>query len=110
MMKDLTKELQQQVLSAYEQATALEIQGGGSKSFLGNKVEGQPLFTKDHQGIVSYDPVELVLTARSGTPLSVIEQALAEHQQHLPFEPPSYGDNATLGGTIACGLSGPACS
>ena len=82
-MKDLSKELQQQVLSAYEQTSALEIQGGASKSFLGNKVEAQTLSTKEHQGIVSYDPVELVVTARSGTPLSELEQTLAEHQHHV---------------------------
>ena len=60
-----------------------------------------------HRGIVEYDPRELVLTARSGTTLQEIEAALAEANQMLAFEPPHFGDSATLGGTIACGLSGP---
>ncbi len=60
-----------------------------------------------HQGIVTYEPTELVITARSGTPLSAIEAALAGERQMLGFEPPRFGDGATLGGTIACGFSGP---
>ena len=51
--------------------------------------------------------MELVLTARAGTPLREIEAMLGEHGQMLPFEPPHFGESATLGGTIACGLSGP---
>jgi glycolate oxidase FAD binding subunit len=64
-------------------------------------------------GIVSYEPAELVLTALAGTPMSVIEAALAEHQQCLAFEPPHFGSllgadvDGTLGGTVAVGLSGP---
>jgi glycolate oxidase FAD binding subunit len=58
-------------------------------------------------GIVDYEPTELVLTARAGTPLAEIERALAERGQMLAFEPPRFGPQATLGGTIACGLSGP---
>ena len=61
-----------------------------------------------HRGIVDYDPQELVLTARSGTPLAEIESLLEERGQKLPFEPPHFGPGATLGGTIACGLAGPA--
>jgi glycolate oxidase FAD binding subunit len=60
-----------------------------------------------HRGILSYEPKELVITARGGTPLKEIEAALAEQGQMLPFEPPYFGDNATLAGTIAAGLSGP---
>jgi glycolate oxidase FAD binding subunit len=60
-----------------------------------------------HRGIVEYDPRELVLTARSGTTLQEIETTLAEAGQMLAFEPPHFGHAATLGGTIACALSGP---
>jgi len=60
-----------------------------------------------HRGLVNYQPAELVITARAGTPLSDIEVALADHRQMLPFEPPYFGEHATLGGTVACGLSGP---
>ena len=62
----------------------------------------------DYSGIVSYEPTELVMTARAGTPLSAIKDTLRESGQMLPFEPPAFGEGATLGGTIACGLSGPA--
>jgi glycolate oxidase FAD binding subunit len=65
------------------------------------------LDTSSHTGIVAYDPAELVITARGGTPLGAVEDALAAHGQRLPFEPPSFGAAATVGGTVACGLSGP---
>jgi glycolate oxidase FAD binding subunit len=61
----------------------------------------------EHRGIVHYEPSELIITARAGTPLTEIEAALAAHNQMLPFEPPHFGPTATLGGTIACGISGP---
>jgi FAD/FMN-containing dehydrogenase len=48
-----------------------------------------------------------VITARCGTPLSLIEATLAEHGQFLPFEPPTFGVDPTIGGVIAAGLSGP---
>ncbi len=69
--------------------------------------ERSPIDTGKHRGIVEYDPRELVLTARSGTTLQEIEATLAAASQMLAFEPPHFGDGATLGGTIACGLSGP---
>ena len=56
---------------------------------------------------MSYEPTELVVTARAGTPLAEIEAALSEKGQMLGFEPPYFGEAATLGGTIACGFSGP---
>jgi glycolate oxidase FAD binding subunit len=59
-------------------------------------------------GIVSYEPSELVITARAGTPLAELEAALAEQNQCLPFEPPHFGPGATVGGMVAAGLSGPA--
>ncbi|MFQ5938340.1 MAG: glycolate oxidase subunit GlcE, partial [Acidiferrobacterales bacterium] len=58
-------------------------------------------------GIVSYEPTELVLTARAGTPLKEVEATLDDGGQMLAFEPPHFGDGATLGGAIASGLSGP---
>ena len=104
---DLGMELRQQVLDAFHNEIPLNIAGSGSKAFLGNPVQGQAIDVTGHRGIVEYDPRELVLTARSGTTLREIEAALAEAGQMLPFEPPHFGDNATLGGTIACALSGP---
>jgi glycolate oxidase FAD binding subunit len=57
---------------------------------------------------VNYDPAELVVTARAGTPVREIEASLAAHGQHLPFEPPCFGPAGTLGGAVASGLAGPA--
>jgi glycolate oxidase FAD binding subunit len=109
--QDISTALQQQVLDAYNDGTPLAITGSGSKAFLGHAAEGHVIDVTGHRGIVEYDPRELVLTARSGTPLQEIEAALAEANQMLAFEPPHFGPigtlRATLGGTIACGLSGP---
>ena len=107
MDQDIGAALQQQVMHALQHETPLNIVGSGSKAFLGHATEGQVIDVSVHNGIIAYDPCELVLTARSGTPLTQIETALAEANQMLPFEPPHFGDSATLGGTIACGLSGP---
>jgi glycolate oxidase FAD binding subunit len=106
-MTDLSATLQQQVQDAVSHHTPLNIIGNNTKSFLGHAAHGAPLSVAEHRGIVEYDPRELVLTARTGTPLAEIESALAEAGQMLTFEPPHFGERATLGGTIACGLSGP---
>ena len=101
-------ELSEQVTLAHTQAQPLRIVGGNSKSFLGNATDGDSLDVRAHTGIISYEPSELVITAKAGTPLREIEAALHEHSQWLAFEPPHFGADATLGGTIAAGLSGPA--
>ncbi|HEX8957334.1 MAG TPA: glycolate oxidase subunit GlcE [Burkholderiaceae bacterium] len=90
----------------------LRIVGGGSKDWYGNTLAGEPFDASAYRGIVHYDPTELVITARCGTPLAEVEAVLAENGQMLAFEPPHFGRaaigvHATLGGTIACGLSGP---
>ena len=105
--RDLTQDLQAQVQQALANKTPLRIVGGDSKAFLGNRSEDNILDVSAHQGIISYEPTELVITARSGTPLKEIENILMAQNQMLAFEPPHYGDTATLGGTIACNLSGP---
>jgi glycolate oxidase FAD binding subunit len=99
--------LQETVRQAYAEGRRLAIVGSGSKHFLGYPVDGEPLSLAGHRGIIDYEPSELVLTARAGTPLAEIERVLAEQGQMLAFEPPYFGDNATLGGCVACGLSGP---
>jgi glycolate oxidase FAD binding subunit len=106
-MSDISAALQQQVLDALQDAAPLDIAGSGSKSFLGRITNALQIDVSAHRGIVEYDPRELVLTARSGTTLDTIETALSESGQMLAFEPPHFGIGATLGGTIACGLSGP---
>lgn len=101
----------QALLAALQRAVAnkqaLQLRGGGSKDFYGRAPQGQLLSVAEHSGIIEYEPSELVISARAGTPLQQIEQTLAEHGQMLAFEPPHYGPSATLGGTIACGFSGP---
>lgn len=106
--QDHTEQLQQQVSAALANNQPVNIRAGGSKSFLGLNSSSDVLDVAGHSGIVSYEPSELVITARSGTPLAQIKQVLAEQNQALPFEPPAYGPGATLGGTMACSLSGPA--
>jgi glycolate oxidase FAD binding subunit len=85
----------------------LRLRGGGTKDFYGNAPRGEVLDTRAYAGIVSYEPTELVITARCGTPLSEVEAVLAQNGQCLPFEPPHFGASATFGGCIAAGLSGP---
>lgn len=101
-------QIQQTVLDALQAKTALAISAGNSKAFYGREPTGQSLSLADYQGIIQYEPSELVITARAGTPLAEINQALAGHRQELAFEPPAFADNATIGGTVACGLAGPA--
>ncbi|MDH5728231.1 MAG: glycolate oxidase subunit GlcE [Gammaproteobacteria bacterium] len=106
-MSDISVQLQQQVSSAIADKTVLNIIGGNSKSRLTRSVDGRRIELADHQGITSYEPTELVLSARSGTRLQEIEQELKKNNQMLAFEPPHFTTNATLGGTVACNLSGP---
>ena len=100
------------LIDAVRQAAAdgrtLRLRGGGTKDFWGQSLTGDVLDTRGYQGIVSYEPSELVVTARCGTPLSELEAALAEKGQCLAFEPPHFGPGATVGGMVAAGLSGPA--
>jgi glycolate oxidase FAD binding subunit len=99
--------LLEQINQALNERTPLRIQGSNSKAMLGRPVVGEVLDTRSHCGIVSYDPTELVLTARAGTSLMAIEAELEAAGQMLPFEPPHLGAQATLGGMVAAGLSGP---
>lgn len=97
------------LLQASGRRRPVYIQGGGSKShLLGRDCDGDRLEVSAHRGILDYQPSELVLTARAGTPLSDIAAALDRHGQMLPFEPPLFGGLATLGGTLACNINGPA--
>lgn len=107
MSANRESELQSQVVTAAAAGTPLNITGHNTKAFLGRTPQGTPLDVTGHSGILSYEPKELVITARCGTTLAEIDAALAERGQMLAFEPPRFGDGATLGGTIATGLSGP---
>ena len=95
------------VRAAHADRTRLRLHGGNTKSFYGEQASGEPLDLRSIAGIVDYEPTELVVTVRCGTPLAELEQALAERQQYLAFEPPHFGAGATVGGMVAAGLSGP---
>ncbi|KPK40907.1 MAG: glycolate oxidase [Gammaproteobacteria bacterium SG8_47] len=107
MTTDLTQDLQQRIVQAASTGEPVEILGGGSKRFYGRAPSGTLLEVGGHRGIVNYEPVELVVSARAGTPLRQLEQTLFEQNQMLAFEPPHFADTTTLGGAIAAGLSGP---
>jgi len=107
--RDISAELQQQVQSSIDLHSPLLIRGGGSKSFYGRPpVETSNILElKDHTGIIDYDPTELAITLRAGTRLQDLECLLAEKQQILPFEPPQFNQNSTIGGVVSAGISGP---
>lgn len=99
-------DIKAQIRSAARGGDKLAIHGAGSKAFYGEPLLGQTLDVCAYQGIVAYEPSELYLTARCGTPLVDIEQTLAEQGQMLAFEAPHFAD-ATAGGCVATALAGP---
>jgi len=103
----MLERLRERIRDAAARGAPLRLHGGGSKDFYGGAARGEPLDTREYAGIVEYEPTELVATARCGTPLAELEALLAERGQMLPFEPPHFGADATLGGCVAAGLSGP---
>jgi glycolate oxidase FAD binding subunit len=111
-MDSALQHITDRVRAAAASGTPLRIRGGGSKDFYGQSLQGELLDTTPLRGITSYEPSELVVTARAGTPLRELEAALAEQGQCLPFEPPHFDlggeGQATVGGMVAAGLSGPA--
>ncbi|QOL50037.1 glycolate oxidase subunit GlcE [Massilia litorea] len=103
----MIEQFRDQIRAAAARQQALRIRGGGTKDWYGGLLQGEILDTRGHTGIVDYEPTELVITARCGTPLAEIEAVLAQQNQMLAFEPPHFGPGATFGGAIAAGLSGP---
>lgn len=110
-MEYALSQLCEQVMTARANFKPVRIVGGGTKSFYGNPIDGDDeaitVEVGGLSGIVSYEPSELVVTARAGTPLAEVERALAEQGQMLPFDPPKFGIGSTIGGVVASGLSGP---
>lgn len=110
-MEFVLSELSEQVVTARAANKPLMIRGGGTRLFYGEPLAEDHvadwLDVSAYHGIVGYEPSELVLTARAGTPLAQIEDLLASHGQMLAFEPPRFGAAGTLGGCVAAGLSGP---
>jgi len=103
----ILKHFREQIRMAGADGRPLRIRGGCTKDWYGQAFDGELLDTRPYSGIVAYEPTELVITARCGTPLAEIEAALADNRQFLAFEPPHFGSDATLGGAVASGLCGP---
>lgn len=108
-MADLSREIAERVTAARADRTPLFLTAGGSKrDCIGRRCDAEELDLSAHRGIVDYQPDELVLTVRCGTPLAEVDAVLEEQGQCLSFEPPRFSPAATIGGTVACNLSGPA--
>ena len=109
------QELREIIAAAAAERQAMEVVGGGSKRALGRPLQVEhTLDLSALAGIVAYEPSELVLTAGAATPLAEIERALEGASQMLAFEPADWGrllggdqGEQTLGGVLACNLSGP---
>ena len=106
-MKEIVEEMRARVTRAATANTPLAISGGNSKTFYGGAIIGEALDIRRYAGIIDYEPKELVITVRAGTTLAEIEAAMAKENQMLAFEPPYFSPHATIGGTVATGLSGP---
>jgi glycolate oxidase FAD binding subunit len=106
-MEQVLQQMRARVLEAANGKTALRIRGGGTKDWYGQSLQGEVFDTREYRGIVAYDPTELVITARCGTPLVEIEAELDARGQMLAFEPPRFGAASTIGGVAAAGISGP---
>ena len=100
-------ELQERVRSAAAAQQPLCIVGGNSKRHVGRQPTGEPIDMSTYSGVVDYQPSELVITVRAGTTVSDLQKVLAAENQVLASEPPEFDGNATVGGTLACNLSGP---
>src|SRR5215475_8132676 len=99
--ESVLQEWRERIAEAARTGVPLRLRGAGTKDFYGEALTGEILDLRAWRGIVDYEPSELVITARGGTPLSEVEAALAVHGQFLAFEPPAFGAEATLGGVIA---------
>lgn len=107
MDQDCTDTLVAAVRHAIETRRPLRAAGHASKAFYGDVVDGEALDLTGHRGVLGYEPGDLVITARAGTPLAELDAVLAAQGQMLGFEPPRFGGRGTLGGAVAAGLSGP---
>ncbi len=130
VMQDTLNDFSDRIRQASAAGTPLRIRGGGSKDFYGQSLVGDVLDTTPYKGVLSYEPSELVITVRAGTPLLEVQTLLAQKGQCLAFEPPHFtrswgavssaasgaasgsgatsGVGATVGGMVAAGLAGPA--
>ena len=107
MTQQVLDQFRDQILNAAQSKSLIRITGSGSKDWLGGNLKGNSLSTRNYSGIISYQPDELVITVKAGTSLKEVEQAIAEKNQQFAFEPPHFGDDATIGGMVCSGLAGP---
>ena len=107
MADQFIADLCERIRDAGARKVAMRVRGGGTKDFYGESARGELLDVSGYAGIVAYEPKELVLTVKAGTRLAEVERALASERQMLAFEPPHFGADATIGGTVAAGFSGP---
>jgi glycolate oxidase FAD binding subunit len=99
------RDLRQIVADAVAEGSKLELRGGGTKAEFGAPREANIISLHQIAGVLDYDPAELVLTVRPGTPLTAIEAMVAGEGQMLAFEP--WGEpGATIGGIVAAGVAG----
>ncbi len=106
-MEQVLAGFRDRIVAATNTASPLRLRGNGTKDWYGQQLQGEVLDTTGYTRIVDYDPTELVITARCGTNLREIGKALSAHNQMLAFEPMRFDGLATIGGTVAAGLSGP---
>lgn len=104
---DQTALLAHAVAAAAAEGLPLRIVGGNTRATYGRPGAGELFDVSGHRGVVAYDPSELVITVRAGTPVAQVEALLDAQGQMLAFEPPSFGPAGTIGGMVAAGLSGP---
>jgi glycolate oxidase FAD binding subunit len=107
IFKEMIDSFSKQIQEAAQDKKKLNISGGQTKAWYGDKPNGESLSTTAYQGIIDYQPEELVITVRAGTLLCEVEEALAQKNQMFAFDPPHFGKSATIGGMIASGLAGP---
>ena len=107
VMDPALSEIVERLRAAAADARPVRLRGGGTKDFYGQALQGDVLDTRTLQGIVSYEPSELVVTVRAGPPVAELQAVLAVKGQALAFDPPHFGAGATVGGMLAAGLSGP---
>ena len=108
MLLDQAKkqEISEKILAASKVA----IRAGGTKNALTRRNGAEADFVLDmaeFQGVVEYEPSEYTITALAGTSLASLQQTLRQQGQYLPFDPMWIEQGATVGGTVASGVSGP---
>ncbi len=104
---DLSNKLKLAITDARDSGGSLGIVSGGSKSTAAALGGDSTLDISGHRGIVAYQPTELVVTVRAGTPVAELDAALDEQGQMLACEWPDLGGRATVGGSVATGIAGP---